>query len=86
MGALERLVDRQLAGGDGDFENRVRMIRRGQKFLLVAVVLGLFLAAFNLANGGGSPDRSLWAVVGIGWLGVSYLLLRQWRYLDQRKG
>ncbi len=86
MGLLERLVDRQLESGSGDFENRVRMIRLGQKLLLVALVLGLFLAAFNLTNGGGSPDRYFWAVLGVGWLGVGYVLLRQWRYLNQRKG
>jgi hypothetical protein len=61
------------------------MIRLGQKLLLVALALGLFVAVLNLASGGGGPDRYLWAVVGVGWVGVGYVLVRQWSYLNQFK-
>ena len=86
MGLPERLLDRQLAGRSGDLQERVRGVRREQWLLLVPLVLGLLTSAVNLASGSGGASRTVWAVLGILCLGYAYVLVRQWRYLNQRMG
>ena len=82
VGLPERLLDRQLAKGRGEWPERLKAARLTQDLLMAATALGLVAAAQNLW--GGLPVRPFWVFSGLFWLTMGYVLIRQRRHLDQR--
>lgn len=80
VGWPERLVDRSLERGHGDERARLRGALRSQAASLFAVLLGLLVAAVNLSTGSLGP-QGVWALVGVAWLGIGHMNVRQRRYV-----
>lgn len=84
VGYPERIVDRQLSRAKGDWPRRVRTIRLAQNMMVAAIAVNLVgVVGLNLLIG--IHDRRLSMALGVTWLGVAYVALRQRRHLNSRK-
>lgn len=57
------------------------MVRTSQTLLAVACLLGFVAVTVNVLGTG--PFRALWVGLGVLWLAVAALTVRQRRYLDR---
>ncbi len=79
MGLPERLVDRQLARISGGRSDKMQSLRTLQSMLIASASLGLFTSVLSIVSG--LFDRRLWVGLGVLWLFLGYVAVRQKIYL-----